>query len=191
MSSINEIAEFWKSESSNKNSLTQLQRYEKKNAPEEIKKFISIGGGAKMGTTLERYARFRFKNLKKREKGEGNTGHDQILKLDTKNILVEQKSSGHWKAKADEYKWQHIADKHHWNMLLLCGIDYTEVKFWGMDRKTFDRLVLEGKIISQGDKGGNSSQGMWTSYSKIKDSLIEIKSNEQLIQFASSLQTSE
>jgi len=280
MSSINEIAEFWKSESSNKNSLTQLQRYEKKNAPEEIKKFISIGGGAKMGTTLERYARFRFKNLKKREKGEGNTGHDQILKLDTKNILVEQKSSGHWEAvdykfkydkkvndlvnkrnkfsellakkpnpekwnKGDltvaivykglkiaskcakdtkeqlaafwvengnmnldggeivlggeegeegeegEYKWQHIEAKHHWNMLLLCGIDYTDVKFWGMDRKTFDRLVLEDKITIQGDKGGNSSQGMWTSYSTIKDSLVEIKSNEQLIQFASSLQTSE
>ena len=59
-----------------------------------------------------------------------------------------------------------------------------------MDRKTFDRLVLENKIIIQGDKGGNSSQGMWCMYSKIKDSLIEINTNDQLIQFASSLQSS-
>ena len=190
-SDLNEIAEFWKSESSNKNSLTQLQRYEKNNAPEEIQKFISLGGGAKMGTTLERYARFRFKNLKKREKGEGNTGHDQLIKLDTdKTILIEQKSSGHWKGKADEYKWQHIEKNHNWNMLLLCGIDYTDVKFWGMDRKTFDRLVLENKITIQGDTGGNSSQGMWCMYSKIKDSLVEINTNDQLIQFASSLQSS-
>ena len=106
MSSINEIAEFWNSESSNKNSLTQLQRYEKKNAPEEIKKFISLGGGLKMGTTLERYARFRFKNLENRKKGEGNTGHDQIIKLDIENtILIEQKSSGHWEAVDYECKY--------------------------------------------------------------------------------------
>ena len=46
------IDNFWKSISGQRKP-TQLQRYEKKNAPDCIKKFIVIGGGPKMGTTLE------------------------------------------------------------------------------------------------------------------------------------------
>jgi hypothetical protein len=188
MSHITEIDTFWKS-ISGKEKPTQLQRYEKKNAPEGIKKFIAIGGGPKMGTTLEQYARFRFKNLQKRGKGKQETGYDHMIKLDKKNILVEQKSSGHWGD--DDYKWQHVEDKHKWTMLLLCGIDYTNVKFWGMDRKTFRRLISDKKITNQGNKAGDSSEGMWFNYSDVKDSLVEIQSEEQLLQFASSLEASD
>jgi len=35
-------------------------------------------------------------------------------------------------------------------MLLLCGIDYMDVKFWGMDRKTFSRLISEKKSQIRG-----------------------------------------
>jgi hypothetical protein len=188
ISQITEIDNFWKS-ISGKEKPTQLQRYEKKNAPEAIKKFIAIGGGPKMGTTLEQYARFRFKNLQKRNKGKEETGYDHLIKLLIKNILVEQKSSGHWGD--DDYKWQHVEDKHKWDMLLLCGIDYTSVKFWGMDRKTFSRLISEKKITNQGTKTGESSEGMWFYYSDVKDSLVELQTDEQLLQFASSLQASD
>jgi hypothetical protein len=188
MSHIAEIDNFWKS-ISGKEKPTQLQRYEKKNAPDAIKKFIAIGGGPKMGTTLEQYARFRFKNLQKRSKGKDETGYDHLIKLETKDVLVEQKSSGHWGD--DDYKWQHVEDKHKWNMLLLCGIDYTSVKFWGMDRKTFSRLISEKKITNQGNKTGESSEGMWFNYSDVKDLLVEIQTEEQLLQFASSLQASD
>lgn len=182
------IENFWKSVSG-KGNPTQLERYQEKNAPDCIKKFIAIGGGPKMGTTLEQYARFRFKNLHKRKRGKGQTGHDQLIKLlYTRNILVEQKSSGHWGY--DDYKWQHIEIKHPWDMLLLCGIDYTTVKFWVMDRITFTRLVSEQKIKNQGDKAGNSSEGMWFNYSDVKDSLVEIKTEEELLDFASSLEVS-
>jgi hypothetical protein len=75
-------------------------------------------------------------------------------------------------------------------MLLLCGIDYTEVKFWGMSRPTFNQLVLEEKITNQGNKAGDSSEGMWFSYSDVKDSLVEIHNDEELIQFAESLEAS-
>lgn len=187
MSHITEIDNFWKS-ISGKEKPTQLQRYEKKNAPDGIKKFIAIGGGPKMGTTLEQYARFRFKNLQKRSKGKKETGYDHLITLEPKDVLVEQKSSGHWRD--HDYKWQHVEDKHKWNMLLLCGIDYTNVKFWGMDRKTFRRLVSEKKITNQGNMTGESSEGMWFYYSDIKDSLVEIQTEEQLLQFASSLQAS-
>lgn len=182
-----EIDDFWLS-ISGKEKPSQLQRYEKKGAPESIKRFIAIGGGPKMGTTLEQYARFRFKSLQKRGKGKGETGYDHMMKLDTKNILVEQKSSGHWGD--DDYKWQHVEEKHKWNMLLLCGIDYTSIKFWGMDRKTFTRLISEKKITNQGNKTGESSEGMWFNYSDVKESLIEIQSDEHLLQFASSLEVS-
>lgn len=184
-----EIENFWKSISKKNTAPTQLERYEKKNAPECIKKFIAIGGGPKMGITLEQYARFHFKKLHKRGKGKNETGYDHMIKLDEKNILVEQKSSGHWGE--DDYKWQHVEEKHKWNMLLLCGIDYTCVKFWGMDRKTFSRLISEKKITNQGNKEGDSSEGMWFKYSDVKDSLIEIQTEEQLLQFASSLEAAD
>ena len=183
-----EIDNFWQSISAKKK-LTQLQRYEEKNSPDGIKKFIAIGGGPKMGTTLEQYARFRFKNLQKRSKGKDETGYDHLIKLEPKNVLVEQKSSGHWGE--DDYKWQHVEYKHKWDMLLLCGIDYTNVKFWGMDRKTFRHLISEKKITNQGNKSGESSEGMWFNYSDVKDVLVEIHTEEQLLQFASSLQASD
>lgn len=179
------IDNFWKS-ISGKEKPSQLQRYEAKNAPDCIKKFIAIGGGPKMGTTLEQYARFHFKILQKRDKGKEETGYDHIIKVDTKTIRVEQKSSGHWGE--DDYKWQHVEEKHKWNMLLLCGIDYSSIKFWGMDRKTFNRLISEKKITNQGNKTGESSEGMWFNYSDVASSLIEIQTDEQLLQFASSLQ---
>ncbi len=182
MSQIGHIDNFWKS-ISGKEKPTQLQRYENKNAPDCIKRFIAIGGGPKMGTILEQYARFNFKNLQKRGKGTGETGYDHLIKLESKSILVEQKSSGHWGD--DNYKWQHVENNHKWNMLLLCGIDYTNVKFWAMDRKTFSRLISEKKITNQGNKAGDSSEGMWFSYSDVKDSLVEIQTEEQLHQFAS------
>jgi hypothetical protein len=188
MSHIIDIDNFWQS-ISGKEKMTRLQRYEKKNAPDSIKKFIAIGGGPKMGTTLEKYAQFRFKNLQKRRKGKGETGYDHLIKLESKDVLIEQKSSGHWGE--DDYKWQHVEYKHKWNMLLLCGIDYTNVKFWVMDRKTFSHLISEKKITNQGNKLGESSEGMWFNYSDVKDSLVEIHTEEQLLQFASSLQVSD
>jgi hypothetical protein len=187
MAELTEIDNFWKS-TSGKKKPTQLQRYEQKNAPECIKRFIAIGGGPAMGTTLEQYARYKFKNLEKRSQGNGETGYDHRINLQPKHVLVEQKSSGHWGE--DDYKWQHVELKHKWNMLLLCGIDYTCVKFWGMDRKTFTRLISEKKITNQGNKAGESSEGMWFNYSDVKDSLVEIHNDEQLLQFASSLQES-
>jgi len=182
---IEKIENFWKS-ISGKSKPTQLQRYEKKNTHNCIKQFIAIGGGPKMGITLEQYARSQFKNLCERSKGKEETGYDHMIKLEGKNVFVEQKSSGHWGE--DDYKWQHVEDKHKWDMLILCGIDYTDIKFWGMDRKTFNRLISEKKITNQGNKTGDSSEGRWFNYSDVKDSLVEIQTDEELLQFASSLE---
>ncbi len=179
-----ELDHFWNSVSK-KQSPTQLERYEMKHAPESIKKFIAMGGGSKMGTTCEELARFKFNLLEKRSKGKTETGYDHLIKLSTKTIYVEQKSSGHWDD--DDYKWQHVEDKHKWDMLLLCGIDYTNVKFWAMNRTTFNQLISEKRITNQGSKTGESYQGMWFYYSDVKDSLVEIKNTEEFLTFVNSL----
>ena len=180
------IESFWRSvDAKASKKPTQYERYCAKNAPECIRRFIQIGGGPKMGTTLEQYARHRFNVLQKRNAGKDQTGYDHILAINSPAVVqvkLEQKSSGHWGD--DDYKWQHVEEKHPWHMLLLCGIDYHEVKFWGMDRPTFARLITEGKITNQGNSTGESSEGVWFNYSDVKDSLTEIRTNDELIAFA-------
>jgi hypothetical protein len=183
---LESIESFWKAyDSKQTKKPTQYERYCEKNAPECIRRFIQIGGGPKMGTTLEDYARHRFPCLQKRSKGKHQTGYDHNLPItipQPANVMIEQKSSGHWGE--DDYKWQHIEDKHPWHMLLLCGIDYHSVHFWGMDRPTFHQLRTEGKITNQGNSTGESSEGVWFNYSDVKDSLIEFTSCQDLTTFA-------
>ena len=169
---------FWETQCDGKPS--QTERYKKHNAPPGILKFIQIGGGPKMGTTLENYARFEFSSLQKRDKGK-NTGYDHKITLNTKDIYIEQKSSGHWGE--SDYKWQHVEEKHKWDILLLCGIDYHEIHFWVMNRTVFNKLIEEKKITNQGNNTGESSEGRWFNYSDVVDSLIKINTNEELLNY--------
>jgi hypothetical protein len=171
---------FWEKNSDGKPS--QIERYEKHNSPIGIQRFIRIGGGPKMGVTLEKFAREEFSSLHKRDAGK-NTGYDHKISLPSKEIYIEQKSSGHWGE--SDYKWQHVEDKHKWDILLLCGIDYEEIKFWVMNRAVFSKLIEEKKITNQGNNTGESSEGRWFNYSDVVDSLIEIKTNEELLQYVS------
>ncbi len=77
--------------------------------------------------------------------------------------------------------WQHVAEKHPWNILLLMAIDYKEIKFYAMNKETFTKLVKEGKITNQGSKNKDSEQGMWFRYSNVKNDIITITSNEDII----------
>lgn len=204
MSHLDVIDSFWQ-DFKESGKPTQKQRYAEKNSPESIMKFIEIGGGSKMGTTLEKFARHKFKILTKRDKkkkggkknkknedtdtsdedsSSGETGYDQIINIGDKKVYIEQKSSGLWQG--DDYKWQHLEVKHKWHMLLLCGIDYNDIKFWVMNRATFNFLVTEGKITNQGEKNGKSSEGMWFWCSDVKEYLIEVKTQEDIHHFASS-----
>lgn len=171
---------FWEKNSGGKPS--QIERYEKHNSPIGIQRFIRIGGGPKMGVTLEKFAREEFSSLHKRDAGK-NTGYDHKISLPSKEIYIEQKSSGHWGE--SDYKWQHVEDKHKWDILLLCGIDYEEIKFWVMNRAVFNKLIEEKKITNQGNNTGESSEGRWFNYSDVVDSLVQIKTNEELLQYVS------
>jgi hypothetical protein len=180
---MGDLDAFWTSMEGVKKTPSQLQRYESAGSPETILRFIRLGGGTAMGTTLEKYARFRFKGLKKRASGAEQTGYDHLFGT----VCVEQKSSGYWTG--DDFKWQHVETKHKWNVLLLCGIGYTQVKFWGMDRATYNRLISEEKITNQGNKAGDSSEGNWFFYSDVKDDLKPIVTDEDLAAFIAGAQS--
>ena len=123
-----------------------------------------------MGAYMERFARFNFLSLDVRT----SSGHDHCFKA----YKIEQKSSGHWGE--NDYKWQHVEEKHDWDILLLCGIDYHDIKFWTMSRSVFRKMLEEGKITNQGKKSGESSEGVWFNYSDVKDFLVEIQTDAQL-----------
>ena len=178
------IAElFWEARKRN-TKLTQFERYEAAGSPESIKRFIAIGGGPKMGVTMEEYARFQFPRLKKRLPGKDQTGYDHVFRVGEESATlycIEQKSSGHWGQ--DDFKWQHVEEKHNWHFLLLCGIGYTDVRFWMMNRATFSELIAEGKITNQGNKQGDSTEGRWFYYSEVKDSLVEVATDADIETF--------
>jgi hypothetical protein len=178
------LEKFWALEDSIRKIPTTKQRYINNGAPSQIIRLLDLGGGQSLGTTMERFARYNFSSLQKRKKGKTQTGHDHIIKLNDSEILVEQKSSSLcWGSNGEDLKFQHVEINHKWDILLLCGIYYTEIKFWGMNRKTFNQLVSDGKITNQGCKTGESSEGQWFYYSDVKESVVDINTDEDLIAF--------
>jgi hypothetical protein len=182
---LHDIQRFW-ADASLKHIPSQLERYIAAGAPDYIQKFIAMGGGQKMGTTCEKFARFRFPTpLKPRAKGKDQTGYDHRLMLPGREtpILVEQKSSGFWGD--SEFLWQHVEPDHKWQMLLLCGIAYDDIHFWAMSRTTYEALRTAGKITNQGNKAGDSSEGTWFKYSAVKEHLTPIRTEADLVAFGS------
>lgn len=176
---MNKIECFWKSIETKKKKKRQIDYYLLNNSPEFILKFIRLGGGPRLGVLCEEFARFSFKNLLKRNKGKTETGYDHILKIEDKELFVEQKSSGLWNG--TDYKWQHIEIKHKWDILLLCGIGFQNINFWLLTREIFDKLLRENKITPQGNKEGNSLEGFWMNYSDIKENLIQVDNSKDFL----------
>jgi hypothetical protein len=54
-----------------------------------------------------------------------------------------------------------------------------------MNRSVFNKLIEEKKITNQGNNTGESSEGRWFNYSDVADSLIQIKTNEELLEYVS------
>ena len=171
---MDSLIDFWKTQKVKK---TQLDTYIENGASEHILKFIKLGGGAALGSVAEQYCKYIFTILDKRVKGD--TLHDHTIKIKNKIIKIEQKTST--KNKSNDFMWQHIVEKYDWNILLLVAIDYNKVLFFGMNKIQFQKLVNEGKITNQGNKNKSSHQGLWCKYSNIKDDIIPITCNDDLI----------
>lgn len=175
---MDELSKFWqKIDITNKKKETQLETYVKNGATENILRFIKLGGGPALGSTAEQYSKFKFNKLQDRIKGD--TSHDHTIIINNKVVKIEQKTST--LNKAGDFMWQHVAEKHPWNILLLMAIDYKEIKFYAINKETFTKLVKDGKITNQGSKNKDSEQGMWFRYSNVKNDIIAIKTNDDII----------
>jgi hypothetical protein len=175
---MDDLVKFWEiNDKTNKTKETQLETYIKNDANEHILRFIKLGGGQALGSIAEQFSKLKFSILKDRLKGD--TSHDHTITINKIIIKIEQKTST--LNKAGDFMWQHIAVKHKWDILLLVGIHYNEIKFYGINRDTFKKLVDEGKITNQGSKNKDSEQGMWFRYSNVKNDIMTIKTNEDII----------
>lgn len=172
---MSKLDNFWiEYDKKNKKKETQLDMYKRNGSNENILRFIKLGGGPSLGSTSEQYAKFVFTDLKERCKGD--TSHDHTIEIDGEIIKVEQKTST--LNKKGDFMWQHVAEKHSWEILLLMGIHFNEIRFYGMNKTKFKELVIEGKITNQGNKNKDSEQGMWFNFSNVKNDIVEIKNNE-------------
>ena len=175
---MDKLSNFWKTiDNKKKIKETQLEIYIKNKANEHILRFIKLGGGPALGSMSEQYGKFIFNELKDRLKGE--SCHDHTIVFGDKIIKIEQKTSTLNKSK--DFMWQHIAEKHPWDILLLMGIHYNEIIFYGMNKDIFKKLVNDGKITNQGSKNKDSEQGMWFRLSNVKNDITLIKTNEDII----------
>lgn len=121
---------------------SQLDYYIEKKASKEILYYVPIQGKTFGEKYMEKIAKEYF-NLEERK----DSGHDH-MKL---NKTIEQKSA-RFHANGDDWKWQHIEMSHEWDYLLLCGLDFKDIKFYIASRKIVSDLIKDGIITGQGKK---------------------------------------
>ena len=110
---------------------SQLDFYKENNASKEILYYVDVPGKSFGEKYMENIAREYFKLNKKND-----TTHDHVKLSKT----IEQKSA-RYHANGGDWKWQHIELKHHFDYLLLCGLDFHNIRFFITSRKSIEKLV--------------------------------------------------
>jgi len=178
MTEQTQLKTFWETLDKKKyNKNTLLERYIKNNASDVILNFIKLGGGPKLGSISEQYGKFIFDDFTYRLKGE--CSYDHICLFENTTIKIEQKTST--LNNSNDFMWQHVSEKHPWDILLLMGIHYNDIIFYGMNKNTFKKLIIKGKITNQGSKNKDSEQGMWFTYSNVKNDVAVINTIDDII----------
>ena len=163
---------------------TQLDFYKRNHASKQIIPYVTLQGKTFGEKYMETIAR-EFFNLDPRT----SSTHDHT-KL---GKSIEQKSA-RYHANGSDWKWQHIEMSHEWNYLLLCGLDFRDIKFYICSRKVVEDLINEGIITGQGKKNkegvAQPQQAYWFSRTDFKrknkiftDYFTQIKNEKDLIRF--------
>tara|TARA_B100000282_G_C31720927_1_gene485971 strand:- start:1144 stop:1830 length:687 start_codon:yes stop_codon:yes gene_type:complete len=140
---------------------SQLEFYIENDSPKDIQQYVTLPGKTFGEKFMESIAKeyFNFENRK-------DSGHDHIKLTKT----IEQKSA-RYHANGDDWKWQHIEMSHSWDYLLLCGLDFKEIKFYIASRKTVEKLIEDKIITGQGkiiNGVAQPQQAYWFSRSDFK-----------------------
>jgi cobalamin-dependent methionine synthase I len=165
---------------------SQLDYYMENNASKHILSYVSLQGKTFGEKYMEQIAKEYFK-LDNRN----SSTHDHS-KL---NKTIEQKSA-RYHANGDDWKWQHIEMSHEWDYLLLCGLDFKDIKFYIGSRKVVETLITDGIIVGQGKKIdgiAQPQQAYWFSRSdfrkknkKFTDFFVPVKNEYYLIKYLNS-----
>lgn len=170
---------------------TQIDFYKENNAHIEILKYVELTGKSFGEKYMEALASEYF-NLCKRESSESKSGsgsgHDH-----TKNSKRIEQKSARYHACGGDWKWQHIEMKHAWDYLLLCGLDFQDIKYYIASRTVVEKLINEGVIVGQGKKVdgvAQPQQAYWFSRSDFKkhnklfsDYFVMVRDESELIQY--------
>ena len=165
-------------------SRSQLEYYTQNNASPEIMRYVSLQGKTFGEKCMEPIAKEYF-NLESRN----DSGHDHV-----KNGKTLEQKSARWHGNGNDWKWQHIEMTHHWDCLLLCGLDFNDIKYYIASRKIVEDLIKNGIITGQGKKDENGvaqpQQAYWFSRSDFKkknknftDYFKPINNEKELIQY--------
>ena len=127
---------------------TQLEFYIKNNTSEEILPYVDLQGKTFGEKHMEKIAKEYF-NLGDRI----SSTHDH-----TKCGKTLEQKSARYHANGDDWKWQHIEMTHKWDYLLLCGLDFKDIKFYIASRKIVETLIADGIITGQGKKKDGIAQ---------------------------------
>jgi hypothetical protein len=159
---------------------SQLDFYKEHNSSKEIMRYVSLQGKSFGEKYMEQFAK-EFFNLGNRL----SSTHDHVKSGKT----IEQKSA-RYHANGGDWKWQHIEMTHDWDYLLLCGLDFQDIKFFISSRKTVEELINSGVIVGQGKKKNGVAQpqqAYWFSRSDFSkknklfsDYFLEVSSEETL-----------
>tara|TARA_B100000035_G_C21015862_1_gene561786 strand:- start:1190 stop:1849 length:660 start_codon:yes stop_codon:yes gene_type:complete len=162
---------------------TQLEFYMENNASKEILRYVSLQGKAFGEKYMEQIAKEYF-NLENRI----SSTHDH-----TKEGKSLEQKSARYHANGDDWKFQHIEMSHKWDYLLLCGLDFKEIKFYIASRKIVENLIKDGIITGQGKKidgVAQPQQAYWFSRSdfnkhkkKFTDYFTPIKDESSLVKY--------
>ena len=163
---------------------SQLEYYTQNNASPEIMRYVPLQGKTFGEKCMEPIAKEYF-NLEPRN----DSGHDHV-----KNGKTLEQKSARWHGNGNDWKWQHIEMAHDWDCLLLCGLDFNDIKYYIASRKVVENLIEDGIITGQGKKNENGvaqpQQAYWFSRSdfirknRIFTEYFELINNEEeLIQY--------
>ena len=160
---------------------TQEAYYRQNGAPEEILKYVRLAGKTFGEGPMEKIAKEYF-NLNKKL----NSEHDHV-KLGKK---IEQKSC-RYGCRGDVWKPEHIEMKHEWDYLLLCGLDFTAIRFFIATRQIIESLIERQIITGQGKKNkdgiAEAQQAYWLSgkknYNIAMKEFTEIMDEDDLIEY--------
>lgn len=165
-------------------SRSQLEYYTQNNASPEIMRYVPLQGKTFGEKCMEPIAKEYF-NLESRN----DSGHDHV-----KNEKTLEQKSARWHGNGNDWKWQHIEMNHDWDCLLLCGLDFNDIKYYIASRKIVEALIKDGIITGQGKKNKNGvaqpQQAYWFSRSDFNkknkyftDYFTPINNEEELIQY--------